>query len=149
MLDIDIDLEDAILGSVFMMAAAVSSGLATVEIVGFDLASEIVSISGIGIAAAPMLSTLSLAGAYATNRVQSSPNKQYEVSTNVDAIIKGDATIETYVVLATLASIVVMVVDPMGIADTIQGSILLGAVVLAVQSAGYYVVSYINCEGST
>lgn len=142
--NIDIDFEDALFGTAFTAAAAVSAGLATIQIIGYALSDVLTTISGIEITIASLVSIVALSAAYLTNRVNQSPNKSYEIETDVNALIKGDATIETYVVIATLATVVLVGFDLFGLATAIQGSLLFGVPVLIVQLAGYYVVSYIN-----
>lgn len=121
----EIDLIDALAAVIFGIGGLVTTGLATITIIGEPLTMELWASSGSRITLATLMSLLPLALAYATNHVD---------KTDFDEIELG-------VVLAMFAVIVMMALAP-GIRDIVTGSVWIGATVYALHVAGYYLLAY-------
>ena len=142
----EIDIEDALAGNAFALSAAITNGLATISIMGYDLAQSLFVLEGETISAATVISVAALAIAYGTNRVHgpSQQEKDAALDTDLNAIAKGDASMETYLALGTILIIGVTAVNLFGAHDYIVSNTWAGIVVLAVEAAGYYVISYLG-----
>ncbi|QLH77190.1 hypothetical protein HZS55_07730 [Halosimplex rubrum] len=144
-----IDMEDAIAGTVFALSAAVTAGIATITVLGHALSGSLWTIGGSGTGAgteltlAFALSLLSLLTAYATNRMDSA-GKDMEIDTDLKALAKGQATVESYVMIGTIVLVLGTGLNILGLRETIQSEPAIGIVSLAVQAAGYYVISYLG-----
>ncbi|MFC7138780.1 hypothetical protein ACFQMA_02875 [Halosimplex aquaticum] len=138
-----IDMEDAIAGTVFALSAAVTAGIATISIMGHALSASVWTLDGTEITIAFVLSLLSLLGAYGTNRMDSQ-SKNFDVDTDIVALAKGQATVESYVMIGTIILVVGTGLDILGLRAAIQAEPIIGLVSLAVQAAGYYVISYLG-----
>ncbi|ELZ30587.1 hypothetical protein C475_00555 [Halosimplex carlsbadense 2-9-1] len=142
-------MEDAIAGTVFALSAAVTAGIASITILGHALSGSIWTIGGSGtgsgteITIAFGLSLLSLLGAYATNRMDAG-GKDMEIDTDLKALAKGQATIESYVMIGTILLVIGSGLNILGLGDTIASEPAFGIVSLGVQAAGYYVISYLG-----
>ncbi len=142
-------MEDAIAGTVFALAAAVTAGIATITILGHALSGSVWTIgggtnsAGTEITIAFLLSLLSLLAAYATNRMDSR-GKDIEIDTDLKNLAKGQATVESYVMIGTVLLVVGSGLNILGLRETIQSEPAFGIVSLAVQAAGYYVISYLG-----
>jgi hypothetical protein len=140
-----IDIEDAILGTVFAASALVTNGVASVGVAGTYLSDTVMTVGGTDISFAFLLSIGALVGAYATNRVNDSGrSKGVEVDTDLSNIVGGKATMETYLAIGTLLLVLGTGLNVLGVQDMIAGSFLIGLGVVAVESSGYYVVSYLG-----
>lgn len=137
-----IDVEDALAGTVFSLSAAVSTGVATISVLGFDLGGELFTLGGESIGMAMALSVAALVVAFLTNRMYAGDTK--DLNTDLTDIAMGKATAETYVAGATIVVVLLNGLNIMGVHDAIVGSDLLGIGVLALEAAGYYVVSYMG-----
>lgn len=138
-----IDIEDAIAGTAFALSAAVSAGVAMVSVQGHALSDTLWTVEGTTISLAFAVSVVALGIAYVTNRVHGS-GKTLDIETDIVSITRGSATIETYVLLATLVVLLVIGLDIMGLRETIQSEAIFGWIVLLIEGAGYYVVSYLG-----
>ncbi|EMA20098.1 hypothetical protein C443_14737 [Haloarcula argentinensis DSM 12282] len=139
-----IDIEDALAGVVFTASAFVTNGIASISMLGYDLAASVFTVQGTSIDLAFLLSLAALAMAYATNRVNESRNKNYQLDTDLVEIAKGSATVETYLALGTLIIVLFTGLNILGAQDIVVGSAAIGLVVVAVEAAGYYVISYLG-----
>lgn len=138
-----IDVEDAVAGTVFSASALVTNGIASISILGNDLSAAVWTVQGTDITFAFLLSLASLAMAYATNRVNDS-GRNYQVNTDIMDIAKGEATVETYLALATFLAVLLTGLNILGTADVVTGSAVIGLSVVALEASGYYVVSYLG-----
>jgi len=138
-----IDMEDAIAGTVFALSAAVTAGIATITILGHALSSSVWTVEGTDITIAFLLSLLALGAAYVTNRVNDR-GANYSVDTDLAMLAKGEATVESYVALGTLVLVLATGLDILGARAAIQSEPIIGIISLAVQAAGYYVISYLG-----
>jgi hypothetical protein len=139
-----IDMEDALAGTVFMLTAAVTAGIAGGQTYyGYDISASLTTISGTAITAAFVLSVSALGAAYITNRV-GDRGMNPQIDTDIKEIAMGAASVETYVVALTLAIVVALGFDIMGFRGFVQSSYLVGTVVVIIEGAGYYVVSYLG-----
>jgi len=136
-------MEDALAGTVFALSAAVTAGIATISILGHALSSAVWTVQGTGITLAFLLSLLALGTAYATNRVNDR-GANYEVDTDLANLAKGEASIESYVAIGTLVLVLITGLDVLGARAAVQSEPVIGIVSLAVQAAGYYVISYLG-----
>lgn len=136
-----IDVEDALAGVVFSLSAAVSTGIATIAVFGYDLSGILMTLEGRAISFAFVLSAAALVVAYGTNRMT---GKSVEVNTDLGDIATGSATIETYVLAGTIVIVLANGFNILGAHDLIVGSTMIGVVVMAVEAAGYYVISYLG-----
>jgi pyocin large subunit-like protein len=59
-------------------------------------------------------------------------------------IAKGSATVETYLALGTLVIVLFTGLNILGAQDIVVGSAAIGLTVVAVEAAGYYVISYLG-----
>ncbi|WP_226010536.1 hypothetical protein [Halomicrobium salinisoli] len=84
-----IDIEDAVAGTVFGAAAAVTTGWLTINAqhVNIDLSSAVWTVNSTDITFAFLLSLAALAAAYATNRVNEARSNNYEVNTDLAEIV--------------------------------------------------------------
>ncbi|WP_436927105.1 hypothetical protein [Halosimplex amylolyticum] len=138
-----IDMEDALAGTVFALSAAVTAGIATITILGHALSGSIWTVEGTEITIAFVLSMLSLGAAYVTNRVNDR-GANYNVDTDLANLVKGEATVESYVALGTLVLVLATGLDILGARGAIQAEPIVGIISLAVQAGGYYVISYLG-----
>jgi len=139
-----IDIEDALAGVIFTASAFVTNGIASISMLGYDLAASVATVQNTNIHLAFLLSLGALAAAYATNRVNESRNKSYELDTDLANIAKGSATVETYLALGTLVIVLFTGLNILGARDIVVGSAAIGLTVVAVEAAGYYVISYLG-----
>jgi hypothetical protein len=139
-----IDVEDAISSSVFSLGAAVSTGIADISVLGYDLSGSVFTLGGSNVQLAAVLSVLALVVAYATNRVYGSSGSDARFETDLSEIMSGRATVETYIAGATLLIILANTFDIMGFNGFVMGSDIVGIVVLAVEAAGFYVFSWMG-----
>ncbi|MEA5386210.1 hypothetical protein VB779_03220 [Haloarculaceae archaeon H-GB11] len=139
-----VDMEDALAGTVFAASAFVTNGIASISILGNDLEAAVWTIQGTPITFAFLLTVVALATAYATNRVNESHGQNYELNTDLAEIVRGSATVETYLALATLTLVLVTGFNILGAQDLVAGSVAIGLVVVTLEAAGYYVVSYLG-----
>jgi len=139
-----IDIEDALFGTVFAASAFVTNGIANIDILGNDLGAALWTIQGTDITFAFLLTLVALVGAYATNRVNRSSGKSYEIDTDLANIARGDAPVETYLAVGTAVLVLLTGLNILGMQEIIAGTAAFGLVVVAVESAGYYVISYLG-----
>jgi len=137
-----VDMEDALAGTVFALSAAVSTGVADISVLGFDLSGELINLNGTSIGLALALSAAALITAYATNRMYGSPRQNLD--TDLNSILGGTASVETYIAAATVIIVLANGFNVLGVSDTIAGNDVLGLAVLAIESAGYYVVAWMG-----
>ncbi|ACV46292.1 MULTISPECIES: hypothetical protein [Halomicrobium] len=83
-----IDIEDALFGTIFAASAFVTNGIATINILGNDLGAAVWTVQGTDITFAFLLTLVALFGAYATNRVNRSNGKSYEIDTDLANIAR-------------------------------------------------------------
>ena len=138
-----IDVEDALAGTAFALSAAVSTGVATISVIGYDLSGELINLSGTSISMALAISVAALLTAYGTNRMYGS-GAPSNLDTDLNDIASGSASIETYVAIATVGVIVANGFNVMGASDFIMANDWAGIAVLATESAGYYVISWMG-----
>jgi hypothetical protein len=139
-----VDMEDALAGTVFAASAFVTNGIASISVLGYDLGGAVWTVQNTPITFAFLLTLLALGTAYATNRVNESRNTQYELDTDLDKIARGSATVETYLALGTVVIVVLTGFNVLGARELVTGSVVIGLVVVAIEAAGYYVVSYLG-----
>ena len=139
-----IDVEDAFAGVIFTASALVTTGIATITILGHDLSAAVWTVQGTDITFAFLLTLVSLGAAYATNRVNKTNGRSYEVNTDLVDIAKGSATVETYLAIGTLVIVLTTGLNILGAKDVVTGSAAIGLSVVAVEAAGYYVISYLG-----
>ncbi|WP_459192088.1 hypothetical protein [Halosimplex sp. J119] len=136
-------MEDAIAGTVFALSAAVTAGIATISIMGHALSGSVWTLDGTQITIAFVLSLLSLLAAYGTNRMDDNSH-EFDVDTDLANLATGEATVESYVMIATVILVVGTGLNILGLRDAVQAEPIVGIVSLAVQAAGYYVISYLG-----
>jgi len=139
-----IDIEDALFGTVFAASAFVTNGIANIDILGNDLGAALWTIQGTDITFAFLLTLVALGGAYATNRVNRSSGKSYEIDTDLANIARGDAPVETYLAVGTAVLVLLTGLNILGVQEIIAGTAAFGLAVVAIESAGYYVISYLG-----
>ncbi|WP_018257655.1 hypothetical protein [Halomicrobium katesii] len=139
-----IDIEDALFGTIFAASAFVTNGIATINILGNDLGAAVWTGQGTEITFAFLLTLVSLFGAYATNRVNRSSGKSYEIDTDLANIARGEAPVETYLAVGTALLVLVTGLNILGAQEVIAGTAAFGLVVVAVEASGYYVISYMG-----
>ncbi|GGN92811.1 MULTISPECIES: hypothetical protein [Haloarcula] len=139
-----IDIEDALAGVIFTASAFVTNGIASITMLGYDLSAAVVTVQNTDITFAFLLSLGALVAAYATNRVNETKSKTYEVETDLYEIVRGSATVETYLAGGTLLIVLLTGLNILGIGDAVAGTAAFGLVVVAVEAAGYYVISYLG-----
>lgn len=138
-----IDIEDALAGTVFVLSAAVTLGIAGGQTYyGYDISSTVWNVEGTAITMAFLLTVAALAAAYITNRKDS--GKAPDIDTDLANLARGQASMESYVLVGTVVVVLGVGLNILGFRDVVQGSYLLGTVVLILESAGYYVVSYLG-----
>lgn len=139
-----IDIEDAIAGTVFAASALVTNGVGSITMVGYDLGATVFTVQNTNVDLAFLLTLAALVTAYTTNRVNESRGKSYSVDTDLADIVTGSATVETYLAVGTVLIILLTGLNILGIGDTVSGTAWMGLSVVAVESAGYYVISYLG-----
>ncbi|MBX0325578.1 hypothetical protein EGH21_21370 [Halomicroarcula sp. F13] len=139
-----IDIEDALAGVLFTASALVTNSIASISVLGYDLSAAVWTVQNTDITFAFLISIAALVAAYATNRVNKTKSKSYEVETDLVAIAKGSATVETYLAGGTLLIVLLTGLNILGVGDAIAGTAAFGMVVVAVEAAGYYVISYLG-----
>ena len=139
-----IDIEDALAGVIFTASAFVTNGIAQITMLGYDLSGSVFTVEGTQITLAFLLSLAALGAAYATNRVNESRGKSYAVETDLVKIVRGSATVETYLAGGTLIIVLLTGLIILGIGDAVAGTAAFGLVVVAIEAAGYYVISYLG-----
>lgn len=122
-----IDVEDAILAPLFTMGAAVQNGFADVTIFGTSLSSALTSLGGTSISWAFLIGLLALLIAYATNQPDLDDMDQ----------------METGLALGTVGLVLGVTFVP-AINSFILSNDFIGLVVLAVEAAGFYALSYLG-----
>ncbi|QIO25545.1 hypothetical protein [Haloarcula sp. JP-L23] len=128
-----IDVEDALAGVLFTASALVTNSIASISVLGYDLSAAVVTVQGTDITFAFLISIGALVAAYATNRVNETKSKSYEVETDLVAIAKGSATVETYLAGGTLLTVLLTGLNILGIGDAVAGTVAFGLVVVAVR----------------
>ena len=123
----EIDFEDAILSPLFVIAAAVSTGLATVTIFDTSLGGTMFSAGGQEIGYASVISVAVLGAAWVTNQ----PDLD-----NMDDM-------ESYAVIGTAIAVVGVPLIP-ALHSFVTGNDLVSLIVMCVQAAGFYAVSYLG-----
>ncbi|GGO01323.1 hypothetical protein NDI85_07390 [Halomicroarcula sp. S1AR25-4] len=66
------------------------------------------------------------------------------METDLYEIVRGSATVETYLAGGTLLIVLLTGLNILGIGDAVAGTAAFGLVVVAVEAAGYYVISYLG-----
>ncbi|WIV66558.1 hypothetical protein [Natrialbaceae archaeon AArc-T1-2] len=122
-----IDTEDAILAPAFLIGSLVMSGIATIEVFGFNLADTAYSAAGLDPSWAFIISVLALAGAWVTNEPDLS--KMDDEYTYIVAGMSGILVANEFWAYAH---------------DLITTSDAIGLVVVVIMAAGFYVVSYLG-----
>jgi len=139
-----IDIEDALAGTVFVLSAAVSLGIAGGQTYyGYDISQAVTTIEGTAITATFLLTLGALAAAYITNRTDRS-SADFDIETDLQSLLVGDATVESYVLMATLIIVLGIGLNVLGMRDIAQDSYLIATCLLFVESSGYYVISYLG-----
>jgi len=140
----EIDIEDAIAGTVFMLSAAVSAGIAGNQTYyGYDISGALTTIEGTAITAAFLLTVGSLAAAYITNRTDASA-ADMDIDTDLADLVTMQASAESYALIGTIVVVLMMGLDILGFRGFVQSSYIYGTIVVVLESAGYYVVSYMG-----
>jgi hypothetical protein len=139
-----VDVEDALAGTVFAASAIVTNGIGSISILGVDLGSTAFTVAQTDITVSFILTFAALVAAYTTNRLNESRGKQYEIDTDIANIARGAATVETYLALGTAVLVLLTGLDILGARGFITGSAYIGLIVVAVESTGYYVISYLG-----
>jgi len=139
-----IDIEDALFGTVFAASAFVTNGIANIDVLGNDLGAALWTVQGTDITFAFLLTLVALGGAYLTNRVNESKNTSYEVDTDLANILRGSASIETYLAVGTALLVLLTGLNILGVGELVAGTAAFGLAVVAIESAGYYVISYLG-----
>jgi len=138
-----IDIEDALAGTVFVLSAAVTLGIAGGQTYyGYDIGSTVWTFQGTAITMAFLLTVGALVAAYVTNRKDS--GKSPNIDTDLANLARGQASMESYVLLATIVVVIAVGLNLLGFRDIVQGSYIIGTVMLILESAGYYVISYLG-----
>ena len=139
-----IDIEDALFGTVFAASAFVTNGIANIDVLGNDLGAALWTVQGTDITFAFLLTLVALGGAYLTNRVNESKNTSYEVDTDLANILRGSASIETYLAVGTALLVLLTGLNILGVGELVAGTAAFGLAIVAIESAGYYVISYLG-----
>lgn len=122
-----IDFVDALTAPVFALAGAVTTGVASITIMDYDLSTAVISTSSQDISAAAIIAVLAVVFAYITNKPDFSRLGQQE----------------TALALGTIGLVALVPLVP-AVNDFVTGSDVFGLVVLAVEAAGYYVLSWMG-----
>jgi len=139
-----IDIEDAIAGTVFVLSAAVSLGIAGGQTYyGYDISQALWTIEGTAVTTAFLLTVGALAAAYVTNRTDRS-SADFDVETDLKNLLTGDATVESYVLLGTIVIVLGIGLNVLGFRDIAQSNYIISTTLLLIEGSGYYVISYLG-----
>jgi len=143
-----IDIEDAVLGGVFTLASLATTGLfvgGTFQPVDIQLTESVWSSGSTTITIAFIVSLAAIAGAYVTNRVgKTGRSNTVSVDTDLNDIVGGKASVETYVAGATLVIVLLNGFNVLGFNGFLTSNWWAGVIAFGVQLGGYYVFSWMG-----